>query len=66
MRLASPLNQSGRTSTDSTTAPRYLKLPPEGACDFDLVDFNHQNVINAISISEVEGAYVANMRVEID
>jgi hypothetical protein len=49
-----------------TTHSVLIRFAFEGACDFDLVDFNHQNVINAISMSELEGADVANKRVEID
>ncbi len=37
-----------------------------GACEFELSDFNHQNVINAISVARVEGNEAAPLLVDIE
>lgn len=37
-----------------------------GACEFELSDFNHQNVINAISITRTEGNEAAPLLVDIE
>ncbi|MBC7624383.1 MAG: hypothetical protein H7232_13450 [Aeromicrobium sp.] len=37
-----------------------------GACDFTLSEFNHQNVINSISVSCIDNNEAANLRVDIE
>ena len=37
-----------------------------GACELELSDFNHQNVINAISVARVEGIEAAPLLVDIE
>ena len=37
-----------------------------GACDFELSDFNHQNVINAIIVTRIESNEAASLRVEVE
>ena len=37
-----------------------------GACEFELADFNHQNVINAISVTRTEGSESAALLVDIE
>ncbi len=37
-----------------------------GACAFELSDFNHQNVINAIRVARVEGNEAAPLLVDIE
>lgn len=36
------------------------------ACDFELSEFNHQNVINAITVSQVEINEVSSLRVDVE
>lgn len=38
----------------------------KGACDFELTDFNRQNVIDSIEVSHVDGEDPANMKVDIE
>ena len=37
-----------------------------GACEFELSDFNHQNVINSLTVSLLHNDEVANLHVEIE
>jgi hypothetical protein len=37
-----------------------------GACEFELSDFNHQNVINSISVTRAEGNEAAPLQVDIE
>lgn len=43
-----------------------LRFIFNGACAFNLSEFNHQNVINSITASRIEGSEVAALRVEVE
>jgi len=43
-----------------------VRLAFKGACDFDLSDFNHQNVINAITVSASGVSESAGLLVNIE
>src|SRR5436309_2512231 len=37
-----------------------------GACDFELSGFNHQNVINSLTATRIEGGEVAGLQIEVE
>jgi len=38
----------------------------QGACDFELSEFNHQNVIDSITVSPIENNEAAMLQVEVE
>jgi hypothetical protein len=42
-----------------------IKFSFKGACELDICDFNHQNVIDAINVTSIESNDLANLLVSI-